>query len=171
MGKEGSRRIYERVLTTLNASSGFLQARLTEIETAFGETAGFLELPQDRDMYHHDPTYLHIPQKLPALFFFPRSNTNAGILQGKRDITHVFELRVYAAHTKADILVDKLAMYQRAIEKALEDRVRTGGDIYQIVWRTGIYSPLTPWLNKTKMVQGIASLGEFSERVERPTTV
>ena len=168
MPKEGTRRVAERLQTTLNAASGFLAAELTQQETDFGEAAGFLEQIPDRDQRAGDLAELTAPQNFPCLFVIPRGWDQGELFHGFKDVEHRIEVQIYAAHTIELTLQNKLWMYSRAVEKVLEDRHRTDEEIFDMEWETAIYSPITPWREPGTFIQGVALIGTFHERVTRP---
>jgi len=170
VAKQGTNRVVDRILTTLNAASGFLAAELDVQDADYGDGIALADIP-DRDMHYGDANELPPPQNLPALYVIPRGYAASEYLFSVKDVRHTMDVQVFVAHTDAPGLQKRLWRYARAVEKVIEDRVLTGGDVHDVQVTSVQYSPLAPWRDTGLLIQGVGVTLELMERVDRPHTV
>lgn len=168
---EGVRRVATRIRTTLRAAAGWLATELSEQALTWADVATLLVVPADRDVVMGDRMMPH-EGEFPCIYIVPRSGEDHGKerLHGYKDVVHTIEVQIALAHTDEDLLQLALWIYMRAVEKVLEDRVRTGDEIWLMRHTSYEFSPIGDWEGRG-YVQAVALRSEYTERVVRPSTV
>jgi len=170
VAKEGTNAVVDRLLTVLNDASGYLATELDAQDADYGDGITLADIP-DRDQHYGDSIELPPPQNFPCLYILPRGWTEFELLFGKKDVIHMIDVQVYAAHTNHQTLTKMLWRYARAVEFVLEKYTIDGVTLYDMEWAGVSYSPSAPWRETGMMIQGVQLNGRFKERVERPFSV